>query len=108
MITPEETPPVFGQATVPAHALTANAKRNIQAYDINLAVSSDLTVKNVSNFSGGQDARDFQTVTKQDIANVATTLKRTLAQSMQGALTGQVHSAESLVTPHCTAKVSTG
>src|SRR5258708_3625811 len=104
---PAENPPVFGQATVPAHALTANAKDNIQAYDINLAVSSDLTVKNLSNFSGGQDARDFQTVTKQDIANVATTLKTTLAQSMQGALTGQVQSGEALVTPPCTPKVST-
>jgi hypothetical protein len=98
--------PVVGQATVPAHALTANAKGNIQAYDINLAVSSDLTVKNLSNFSGGQDARDFQTVTKQDIANAAAPLKTTLAQSMQGALTGQLQSSEALVTPTCTPKIS--
>jgi len=103
---PAANPPVFGQATVPAHALTANAKGNIQAYDINLAVSSDLTVKNLSNFSGGQDARDFQTVTKQDIANAATPLKTTLAQSMQGALTGQTKSGEALVTPTCTPTIS--
>ena len=104
---PAANPPLEGQATVPAHALNANAQGNIQAYDINLAVSSDLTVKNLSNFSGGQDARDFQTVTKQDIANAAALLKTTLAQSMQGALTGQVQSGEALVTPPCTPKVST-
>jgi len=104
---PAANPPLEGQATVPAHALNANAKGNIQAYDINLAVSSDLTVKNLSNFSGGQDARDFQTVTKQDIAQAAAPLKTTLAQSMQGALTGQVQSGEALVTPPCTPKVST-
>jgi len=99
--------PVVGQATVPAHALNANAKGNIPAYDINLAVSSDLTVKNLSNFSGGQDARDFQTVTKQDIANAAAPLKTTLAQSMQGALTGQTKSGEALVTPTCTPTITT-
>jgi hypothetical protein len=99
--------PVVGQATVPAHALNANAKGNIQAYDINLAVSSDLTVKNLSQFSGGQDARDFQTVTKQDIANAAAPLKTTLAQSMQGVLTGQTKSGEALVTPTCTPTITT-
>src|SRR6266446_5579307 len=104
---PAANPPLEGQATVPAHTLTANAKGNIQAYDINLAVSSDLTVKNLSNFSGGQDARDFQTVTKQDIANAAAPLKTTLAQSMQGALTGQTKSGEALVTPTCTPTITT-
>src|SRR5260221_2629974 len=103
---PAANPPIEGQATVLAHALNANAKGNIQAYDINLAVSSDLTVKNLSNFSGGQDARDFQTVTKQDIANAAAPLKTTLAQSMQGALTGQTKSGEALVTPTCTPTIS--
>ena len=99
--------PVVGQATVSAHALNAIAKGNIQAYDINLAVSSDLTVKNLSQFSGGQDARDFQTVTKQDIANAAAPLKTTLTQSMQGALTGQTKSGEALVTPTCTPTITT-
>jgi hypothetical protein len=98
--------PVVGQVTVPAHALISGARGNIQAYDINLAVSSDLTVKNLSNFSGGQDARDFQTVTKQDIATAAAPLKSTFAQSMQGVLTGQVKTGEALVTPTCTSKVS--
>src|SRR5260370_26548505 len=104
---PAANPPIEGQATVPAHALNANAKGNIQAYDINLAVSSDLTVKNLSNFSGGQDARDFQTVTKQDIANAAAPLKTTLAERMQGALTRQLQTRQALVTPPCTPKVST-
>jgi len=98
--------PVVGQATVTAHALKANAKGNIQAYDVNLAISSDLTVKNLSHFTGGQDERTFQTVTKQDISNVAMTLKISLAQSMRGALIGQVQSGEALVTPPCTPQVT--
>src|SRR5260370_185116 len=61
---PAANPPIEGQPTVPAHALNPNAKAKTQAYEINLAVSINLTVKNLSNFSGGQDARDFQTVTK--------------------------------------------
>jgi len=101
-------PPVFGQVTVSAHVTTTGSQGNIAAYDINqTCCATSILVKNTAPFSGGQDARDFQTVTKQDIANAAASLKTTLAQSMQGALTGQVKTGEALVTPTCTPKVST-
>ncbi len=100
-------PPVFGQVTVSAHVTTTGAQGNIAAYDINqTCCATSILVKNTAPFSGGQDARDFQTVTKQDIANAAAPLKTTLAQSVQGALTGQVQSGEALVTPPCTPKVT--
>ena len=100
-------PPAFGQVTVSAHITTTGAHGNIAAYDINqTCCATSILVKNTAPFSGGQDARDFQTVTKQDIANVASTLKTTLSESMQGALTGQLQSGEALVTPPCTPKIT--
>ena len=103
---PPNNPPVNGQATVAAHALVANAKGNIAADDINLALSSDLTVKNLTAFTGGQDERSFQTVAKSDIDTTAATLKPTLDLSMQGALAGQLKNGEALVTPHCTPTIT--
>ncbi len=100
-------PPSLGQATVSAHAVTPGSNGNIPTGDINQrCCAPSILVQNTA-FSGGQNERDFQTVTKQDIANVASTLKTTLAQSMQGALTGQVQSGEALVTPPCTPKITT-
>jgi VCBS repeat-containing protein len=52
-------------------------------------------VKN-NQFTGGQDERDFQTVSKSDINSIATLLKTAVAQSMQGALQGQAEPNEQL------------
>ncbi len=95
-------PPVFGQVTVAAQATIVGSGGNIAAYDINeTCCAPSVVAKNTQNFSGGQDARDFQTVTKQDIANAATPLKTTLVQSMQNTLTGQLKSGEALTSHHC-------
>ncbi|HEY7413683.1 MAG TPA: hypothetical protein VH593_00705, partial [Ktedonobacteraceae bacterium] len=50
-------------------------------------------------FSGGQEARDYQSVTQTDITRVAASLKSSLDQSEQAALQTQVQSSETLVTP---------
>jgi hypothetical protein len=99
-------PPVIGEVTVSAHAVHQGSAGNIQAYSINEPCCSSVVAKNTQDFSGGADERDFQTVTQADIANAAAPLKTTLAQSMQGALTGQTKSNEALVTPTCTPKIS--
>ena len=99
-------PPSLGQATVSAHAVTPGSNGNIPTGDINQKCCAPSILVQNTVFSGGQDARDFQTVTKQDIANVASTLKTTLSESMQGALTGQLQSGEALVTPPCTPKIT--
>ena len=99
--------PQVSQATISAHAMNTGASGNIAAYDISQGCCNGVKAVNTTSFSGGQDERNFQTVTKQDIANVASTLKTTLAQSMQGALTGQVQSGEALVTSPCTPKITT-
>lgn len=102
---PAGNPPAYGQVTVPAHTSNSGSAGNIQALDINTTVQA-VFVKNLSAFSGGQDERDFQTVTKTDIDNTASPLKATLAQSVQGALQGQVKQGEQLQTLPCSPTVT--
>ncbi len=89
-------PPVIGEAAVPAHAVNAGSGGNIPAYDINEVCCSEVVAKNTTAFHGGQDERDFQTVTKTDMNSLSTMLKTSLAQSMQGAMQGQVKPDEQL------------
>jgi len=95
-------PPLFGQVTVLAHATNPGSRGNIAAFDINqICCATSILVKNTAAFHGGQDARDFQTVTKHDLNEAAATLKTTLAHSMQAALHSQVQSGEALLTAAC-------
>ncbi len=87
-----------------AHALLAGASGNIRAGDI-AVTGSALQVSN-SQFSGGQDARDFSYVTKADIQGVVSVLTPQLLQSEQAALTAQLTNAESLAAPACTPGVN--
>ncbi len=89
-------PPVIGHASLSAHALRTGASGNIQAYDINEPCCSSVVAKNTSRFTGGQDERNFQTVTRDDIDTTAATLKTTLAQSMQAALHAQIPNTEDI------------
>ncbi len=98
------SPPQFGQASVSAHAINMGASGNIQAGDISITTST-LQVRN-SEFSGGQDARDFQTATKGDIDLTASHLKATINRSMQGALSGELKTGEMFVSPTCTNSVT--
>jgi hypothetical protein len=79
--------PQIGEAAVSAHAVTKGSQGNIPAYDLTIALSNDLTVKNLTPFHGGQDERDFQTVTKSDIANAATPPKRNRFRKRQRSVT---------------------
>lgn len=93
-------PPYVGQATVSATAIHSGAHGNIQAGDIS-STTATLQVRN-SQFSGGQDARDFTFVTKDDIQQETHALTVLLLQSEQGALGGQLQPGETLTTPTCT------
>jgi hypothetical protein len=100
---PAANPPVFGQVTISAHAVQAGSRGNIPAYDINAACClASVLAKNPEHFSGGQYERNYQTVAKTDIAHTATPLKTTLAQSLQGALQGQLRAGEELLPLPCT------
>jgi hypothetical protein len=102
---PASNPPTFGQATVSAHAVNPGARGNIEPGDINATVAIAVIAKNPASFSGGQDARDFQTVAKADIANAAAPLKTTLASAMQGALQGELKQGEELLSLPCSPTV---
>ncbi len=100
-------PPIYGQVTVPAHAVLAGPQGNIPAYDINTACcATSVVAKNTQAFTGGADARDYTVVTRGDIQNAASSLKVTLSQSENAALQAQLHSGEELITPSCTPNIS--
>ena len=95
-------PPTFGQTTVSAHAVTPGSKGNIPTGDINQSCcATSILVQNTAPFYGGQDARDFQTVTKTDITNAATPLQATVTQGINATLQGQLKTNEALVTLSC-------
>jgi hypothetical protein len=100
-------PPTFGQVTVSAHALNEGTSGNIAAYDINKPCCfASVLAKNPARFTGGQDERDFQTVTQQDIASLTATLKTNLSQSMQRALQAQIRQTEAIITLPCTTSIT--
>jgi len=104
---PAGNPPIYGQVTVPAHAVLAGTQGNIPAYDINTACcATSVVAKNTQAFTGGGSARNFLTVTRTDINNAVTSLLVTLNQSEVAALQAQLHSGEALITPSCNPTVS--
>jgi hypothetical protein len=90
ILIPANSPPTDGEAQVPAHALHSGANGDIPPQDINSTLSSGLYVKNLTAFSGGQDARDFLLVTKADRGRAAATLQAKVTASMSAALQGQL------------------
>jgi VCBS repeat-containing protein len=99
---PAANPPIFGQASVPAHVTSPGGKGNIPAYDINQACcATSVLAKNVQPFTGGQDEREFQTVAQSDIAATASPLKTAVTQSLNGALQGQLQPDEQVFLLPC-------
>ncbi len=91
--------PTFGQTTAAAYAIVTGPAGNIAGGDI-YGPCCRLNVSAVNGpFSGGTLARDYQTVTPQDIRTVGNSLKTSLNQSVQVALQTQVHADETLITP---------
>lgn len=91
--------PTEGQATISAHALQSGPAGNIKASDIYGACCRVNVFVANGPFSGGQFARDYQTVTQQDIDNAASSLKTSLDKSVQAALKTQVADNQTLITP---------
>jgi len=100
---PAASPPIEGQITVSAHAANTGLSGNIPAKAINEACCAiSVLAVNRTQFYGGQDERNFQTVAKNDIHEVTSTLKPEVTQSMRGALQGQVQPQEQLFLLPCT------
>ena len=104
---PQATPPLEGHATIIAHIATTGIQGNIQAHAINEACCAiSVLAVNLTPFSGGQDERNFQIVTKRDIDTTAMQLKTSLAHSISGALQGQLKPNEQLFQLPCTPTVT--
>lgn len=79
---PAAQPPQFGQAQVLASAVTTGSNTNIAAGDINLALTGDLLVKNLTAFTGGRDARTFRAVASQDLQRVGSATLQQVQQAL--------------------------
>ncbi len=104
---PAANPPYIGQVTVSAHAIHAGQMGNVQAGDINeQCCLSAVKAVNSTAFQGGQNARDYNVVTREDIRSAASPLQTTLSQSERAALEAQLYPNEQLITPSCMPHVS--
>lgn len=100
---PAAMPPAEGVVTVPARAIHTGSQGNISARDINEpCCASAVLAVNLAQFRGGQDARDFTYATSQDLQKAASSLKTTVAASLESALRTELHAGEAFVTSTCT------
>jgi hypothetical protein len=95
----------YGAVTVPAQALQAGSKGNIRPGDINTSIGIAMFAKN-SQFTGGQDERDFSTVSTLDIHRISTPLKMAVAQSMQGAWQATAKQHETILILPCSPTIT--
>lgn len=96
-----------GHSTVPAHALLTGPQGNMAAGAIYGACCQINVFAASSRFAGGQEARDYPTVTRADIEGVSHALTGSLIQSATFAVQAQVHADETLITPlSCTPHVT--
>lgn len=93
---PAGSAPSYGIATVSAHAVVPGAQGNIQADDISAVYNSDITIKNLSSFTGGADARTETFVTAGDTHTALT--------KAQYALSAQEKQHEGLLARPCQEK----
>ena len=100
---PAARPPVEGFVTVTAHAVKPGAAGNISLFDINgPCCMSGITVRNVTAFSGGQDAQSYTYVQQSDIDGAANALETSLMQNARTSLQKQMHPGEQLAgSPQC-------
>ncbi len=88
-----------GQATVRAHALAYGPQGNIKAGDIFGPCCKPFIQVVNSTFSGGQNARDFQAVAKNDVDTMVSNLSAQVDHAMVLSLASLVANNETMVTP---------
>src|SRR5436853_286744 len=96
-----------GQVTVSAHVTTSGSQGNIQAGDFSGPCCRDYVFARTSQFSGGQEARDFTVVSQSDVDGLTQSLSSQITQQIQQDLQGKVSPQETLTTPVCTQHILT-
>jgi hypothetical protein len=92
--------PAVGIATVPAQAVQVGPQGNIAPLDLNgLCCVAGVSVKNTGAFWGGQNARDYTVVARQDVDTIAGPASVTLTQRAQTSLQGEIRPSEQLASP---------
>jgi hypothetical protein len=92
--------PDVGMATVSAQAVQVGPQGNIAPLDLNgLCCVAGVSVKNTGAFVGGQNARDYPVVARQDVEAVTGQESTTLTQAAQASLQGEIHPNEQLASP---------
>jgi hypothetical protein len=92
--------PDVGMTTVPAQAVQVGPQGNIAPLDLNgLCCVAGVSVKNTDAFVGGQNARDYPVVARQDAETVVGPESSTLTQAAQASLQGQIRPNEQLASP---------
>lgn len=101
---PAAQPPQFAQVQVTAYALTTGSNANIAAGDINLALTGDLLVKNLTAFTGGRNARTYRAVAQYDLQQVTTATTQQVQQTLPQAFT--LGEGEGLYETSCSTKTA--
>jgi len=92
--------PDVGMATVPAQAVQVGPQGNIAPLDLNgLCCVAGVSVKNMGAFWGGQNARDYPIVARQDVEEVTEPESSVLTQQVQASLQGEIRPNEQLASP---------
>jgi hypothetical protein len=102
---PAGTLSVNGQVTVSAHTTTRGSQENIAAGDISGACCRDYVFARNSQFSDGQDARDFSVVSKPDVDTLTQSLSSQVDQQIQQDFAKQILSTETMTPPLCSQAV---
>ncbi len=76
---PAANPPTEGTATVLAYAVIAGAAGNIAPGSLNQADGTSLVVKNLTAFTGGQDASSEHVITSGDVQHALTAARARLS-----------------------------
>ncbi|MDQ2886476.1 MAG: hypothetical protein M3Y39_10340, partial [Chloroflexota bacterium] len=96
---------------VSAHAVRAGQQGNIPSLDLDTPcciANKSIFVRNVSTFTGGQDAQNYAFVQQSDVDTVANSLANTLTKQGKNALQGRLNAGEqSAGAPQCTPTVAT-
>lgn len=96
--------PAIGSLPVQARAMLPGRQGNIASFDINMALSPVLKVRNEAPFSNGRDARTFRAVAPQDLTEITKTVNDTLTQALIAAFSLQP--GEAALPTNCTTKTT--
>ncbi len=104
---PAAVMPTEGQVTIGGHAAIKGPQGNIKVGDVyGPCCRLNVFVANGA-FHGGQNTRNYRSVSLRDITTIVKSFKNSLKQSVQAALQTQIQASETLVAPlSCTSNVT--